>query len=108
MKRRRKRSAAELKRIWANERARKRRLLARGILWEHVGGGCCLVFFSSHVKVTRASMFPCDDTFENLKTGQLAEFSTTLEAHQSIPHELRTLAQVTRRKGVKLLSKGVS
>ena len=99
MKRRRKRSAAELKKRWVNERARKRRLLARGILWTHIGGGCVLV---------GKLEYPCDDTFENLKTGQLAEFSTTLEAHQSIPHELRTLAQVTRRKGVKLLSKGVS
>jgi hypothetical protein len=77
---------------------RKRRLIARGILWEHIGGGCVLV---GNLE------YPGDDTYENLKTGQLAEFSTTLEAHQSIPHELRTLAQITRRKGVKLLSKKV-
>ncbi len=64
---------------WRN--VQKKRLLARGILWTHIGGGCVLV---------GKLEYPCDDTFENLKTGRLAEFSTTLEAHQSIPHELRS------------------
>ncbi len=46
--------------------------------------------------------FPSDDTYENLLTGECVQFICTTEAHfGGMPHLVRSLREVSSRKGVK-------
>lgn len=82
--------------------AYRKRKLAQGFLWEHTGGGTWLV------SVKGAVTHPCDDTYENLKTGEIATLRTTFGAHFNTLRShrwLKRISEVTKLPGVKLESR---
>jgi hypothetical protein len=69
-------------------------------LWQHIGGGCMVGRFAKGVE------YPCDESYENVETGEEAALSTTERAHASIPHEASCLRDLTQRPGVQLAWRG--
>ena len=59
----------------ARARAYRRRMLAAGWRWVHAGGGTTLVRIPGRIR------FPCDDSYENLRTGEVVILKCTLGAH---------------------------
>lgn len=59
--------------------------------WKHTGGGCCLKC---------DDRYPCDDDFENAKTGERVRFYSTKEAHFAMPRTVETLAEIRDLDGV--------
>ncbi len=93
------RKRAESDRRW---RATKKRLLAAGWLWCHVGGGTMLVKIPGRIR------FPCDDSYENLRTGEVAIFHCTPEAHFGGLRKVdkaKTIRTILAVPGVKLHSR---
>jgi hypothetical protein len=91
------------KRLIQWERARRnraqnrRRWLAKGFRWIRTGGGTMLA------EMPGRKRYPSDDTYENLATGERVAFLCTIEAHfGGMPPLVRSLAEVSRRPGVKL------
>jgi hypothetical protein len=67
--------------------------------WEHVGGGCLV---GEHAAGKR---YPCDDDFEDTKTGEMVNFSTTMSGHLALPTryggKVKKLAEIEKQPGVK-------
>ena len=59
----------------ARARAFRQRIAAQGFRWVHVGGGTWLIPLPGRKR------FPCDDTYENVLTGETVIVFTTREAH---------------------------
>jgi hypothetical protein len=58
--------------------------------WEHIGGGC----------LAAKIPFPCDDTYEHVKTKKRINITCTMEAHFSMPDWVRKPSDLSRRAGV--------
>jgi hypothetical protein len=61
-------------------------------MWILCGGGCL---------VGEASRYPCDDTYENEKTGEEVIVFSTTERHFSMPEKVRSMDQIYKLSGVK-------
>jgi hypothetical protein len=87
---------AESDRRW---RAEKKRLLAAGWLWYNIGGGAFVVRVPGRIR------FPCDTSYENLKTGEIATFLCTPNAYFVGLRKVRkakTIRTILAVSGVKL------
>jgi|HubBroStandDraft_1064217.scaffolds.fasta_scaffold168078_3 hypothetical protein len=84
-------------------RAEKKRLLAAGWLWIHTGGGTWLIPLRGRKR------YPCDTSYENLKTGEVATFYCTPEAYFGPLRKLgktKSIRPILAVPGVKLHSRG--
>ena len=64
-------------------------------MWKHFGGGCNLQDAGKH---------PCDDQYANKKTGKLATFATSMDAHFNMPESVRDIEKIKDLSGVKLVN----
>jgi hypothetical protein len=78
----------------SNESQNRKRWLAKGYRWRKTGGGTMLV------RIPGCIRFPSDDTYENLVTGEVVEFTCTTEAHFKMPRVVKRLSEVSRLPGV--------
>ena len=83
----------------ARARAYRRRLFAAGYRWLHTGGGTMMVRIPGRIR------FPCDDSYENLRTGEIVILKCTLTAHLVGLRKLgktKSLRPILATPGVKL------
>ena len=67
--------------------------------WEHIGGGCLVGEYAEGRK------YPCDDDFEDTKTGEMINVQTTWCGHQNLPTryggKVGSLKEIEGFRGVK-------
>lgn len=64
-------------------------------LWKHTGGGC------SVGPEAEGQSHPCDDTYENIITGEEVWVDTTAKAHFKMPSKAKSMEIVWKRSGVR-------
>jgi len=53
-------------------------------------------------RLARGVEHPCDDEYENVETGERALLLSTEKAHDDLPDEASSIAELARRPGVVL------
>jgi hypothetical protein len=56
--------------------------------WKHLGGGCW---------VKGKEKYPCDDTYENIKTKERVTIYSTIDAHFEMPRETSSISELLKR-----------
>ena len=80
-------------------RAYRRRLRAAGYRWLHTGGGSMMIRAPGYIR------YPCDDSYENLITGEVVILKCTPGAHFGGLRKLsktKSLRPILATPGVKL------
>ena len=83
----------------ARANAYRRRLREAGWRWFRTGGGTMIARIPGHIR------FPCDDSYENLVTGEVVVLKCTLDAHFGALRKLsktKSLRKILATPGVKL------
>ena len=59
--------------------------------WKHIGGGCDVG------TAAKGKKYPCDDSYENVKTKKVVTVYSTTTAHFKMPQYVNSISELLKR-----------